>query len=94
MYGRLQWEKPAQTLTTGFGSMGQGRYVHPSQERTITPHEAARLQTFPDFFGFSAANTRSAWARMIGNAVPPLLSCNVGAVGIPQLELEGLKAAA
>jgi DNA (cytosine-5)-methyltransferase 1 len=50
MYGRLRWDSPAQTITTGFGSMGQGRYVHPARRRTITPHEAARLQTFPDSF--------------------------------------------
>jgi DNA (cytosine-5)-methyltransferase 1 len=48
MHGRLRWDRPAQTITTGFGSMGQGRYVHPARRRTITPHEAARLQTFPD----------------------------------------------
>lgn len=74
MYGRLRWGEPAQTITTGFGSMGQGRYVHPSQRRTLTPHEAARLQTFPDFFDFSRVKHRSALARMIGNAVPPLMA--------------------
>jgi DNA (cytosine-5)-methyltransferase 1 len=73
MYGRLRWDMPAQTITTGFGSMGQGRYVHPSQQRTLTPHEAARLQTFPDFFDFDALKHRGSWARMIGNAVPPLV---------------------
>ena len=52
MYGRLHWDAPAQTITTGFGSMGQGRYVHPGRRRTLTPHEAARLQGFPDFFDF------------------------------------------
>lgn len=71
VYGRLNWDTPAQTITTGFGSMGQGCYVHPSRRRTITPHEAARLQSFPDFFRFDAAWKRSSWARAIGNAVPP-----------------------
>jgi DNA (cytosine-5)-methyltransferase 1 len=74
MYGRLAWDAPAQTVTTGFGSMGQGRYVHPSKRRTITPHEAARLQMLPDFFDFGAARSRSAMARLIGNAVPPPLA--------------------
>jgi DNA (cytosine-5)-methyltransferase 1 len=73
MYGRLRWDSPAQTITSGFGSMGQGRYVHPSQKRTLTPHEAARLQTFPDFFDFDVLKFRGSWARMIGNAVPPLV---------------------
>lgn len=72
VYGRLDWDEPAQTITTGFGSMGQGRYVHPEAPRTITPHEAARLQTFPDFFKFDSTTRRTAWAKAIGNAVPPL----------------------
>jgi DNA (cytosine-5)-methyltransferase 1 len=84
MYGRLRWGKPAQTLTTGFGSMGQGRYVHPSRRRTLTPHEAARIQTFPDYFDFGAA-PRTALARMIGNAVPPLLNLALGEELIAQL---------
>jgi DNA (cytosine-5)-methyltransferase 1 len=80
MYGRLRWDQPAQTVTTGFGSMGQGRYVHPSKRRTITPHEAARLQMLPDFFDFSAARTRGSVARMIGNSVPPILGMTIGGV--------------
>ena len=74
MYGRLRWDRPAQTVTTGFGSMGQGRYVHPSKRRTITPHEAARLQMLPDFWDFSSAPSRGSLARLIGNAVPPVLA--------------------
>jgi DNA (cytosine-5)-methyltransferase 1 len=78
MYGRLKWDEPAQTITTGFGSMGQGRYVHPARPRTITPHEAARLQTFPDWFDFGEATGRSALGEMIGNAVPPFLMFALG----------------
>lgn len=78
MYGRLRWDQPAQTVTTGFGSMGQGRYVHPSKRRTITPHEAARLQSLPDFFRFDSARSRGAIARMIGNSVPPMLGIVIG----------------
>lgn len=74
MYGRLSWSQPAQTITSGFGSMGQGRYVHPSQPRTLTPHEAARIQGFPDYFKFDAAGTRTQLAMIIGNAVPPALT--------------------
>lgn len=77
MYGRLRWEAPAQTITTGFGSMGQGRFVHPTLTRTLTPHEAARLQTLPDFFDFDQTKGRGAWARAIGNAVPPLLGVHL-----------------
>lgn len=73
MYGRLRWERPAQTITSGFGSIGQGRYMHPDLPRALTPHEAARLQGFPDYFDFGSVTTRSALATMIGNAVPPQL---------------------
>lgn len=74
MYGRLAWNQPAQTITSGFGSIGQGRYMHPDLSRALTPHEAARIQGFPDYFDFGKATTRSALATMIGNAVPPQLS--------------------
>ena len=78
-YGRLHWDKPAQTITTGFTCMGQGRYVHPSHPRTLTPHEAARLQGFPDFFDFTIGgrSSRTGWSKLIGNAVPPQLSMAV-----------------
>ncbi|MFJ2551547.1 DNA cytosine methyltransferase [Microbacterium sp. NPDC087591] len=74
MYGRLKWSQPAQTITSGFGSIGQGRYMHPDLPRALTPHEAARIQGFPDYFVFSKATTRTALATMIGNAVPPQLA--------------------
>lgn len=74
MYGRLWWDRPAQTITSGYGSMGQGRYVHPRRRRTLTPHEAARLQLIPDFLDFSQVQGRGAWAQMIGNAAPMKLS--------------------
>lgn len=85
VYGRLRWDRPAQTITTGFTSMGQGRYVHPSERRTITAHEAARLQTFPDSFDWSAVTRRSSLARLIGNAVPPLMIGAIGAQLLPRL---------
>jgi DNA (cytosine-5)-methyltransferase 1 len=84
MYGRLSWAKPAQTITTGFTSMGQGRFVHPSQPRTLTPHEAARLQTIPDWFDWGDAK-RTLLSTMIGNAVPPLLMTALGSLIIPRL---------
>jgi DNA (cytosine-5)-methyltransferase 1 len=85
MYGRLSWDDPAQTITTGFGSMGQGRYVHPEKRRTITPHEAARLQTFPDWFDFGNNTRRGILAKAIGNAVPPLLMVALGDAAIEAL---------
>jgi DNA (cytosine-5)-methyltransferase 1 len=74
MYGRLKWDEPTQTITSGFSSIGQGRYMHPDQLRALTAHEAARIQSFPDYFDFSPAIRRSHLSTMIGNAVPPLMS--------------------
>lgn len=73
VYGRMWEEEPAPTITTGFPYMGQGRFVHPTDRRTITPHEAARLQFFPDRFDFGQ-RSRAAYKRLIGNAVPPKLT--------------------
>lgn len=73
VYGRLWWQKPAWTITTGFTVMGQGRFLHPIRRRSITPHEAARLQFFPDFFDFGVSNRRG-YAKQIGNAVPSKLA--------------------
>lgn len=77
MYGRLKWKEPAQTITSGFGSLGQGRFMHPSLCRTLTPHEAARIQGFPDYFTFDAAVTRTELSVIIGNAVPPALAATL-----------------
>jgi DNA (cytosine-5)-methyltransferase 1 len=73
VYGRLSWEKPSQTITTGFTSPGRGRYIHPGQRRVITAREAARIQGFPDTYDFSvngASPSRQALAKWIGDAVP------------------------
>ena len=69
VYGRMHWNQVAPTITGGFGSCGQGRFVHPLYERTLTPHEAARVQFFPDFFDFGGIKRREL-QQAIGNAVP------------------------
>jgi DNA (cytosine-5)-methyltransferase 1 len=74
VYGRMRADEPAPTITRGFGTMGQGRFVHPERERTLTPREAARLQFFPDFFSFHGVASRKHLHELIGNAVPPKLS--------------------
>lgn len=79
VYGRLKWDAPAPTITCGFDTMGRGRFVHPSQRRTLTPREAARLQFIPDFYRFAAGGERKTLlVELIGNAVPPKLTYVLG----------------
>lgn len=78
IYGRLRWDRPSQTITRGFYNMSMGRYVHPSLRRTLTAHEAARLQFFPDYFDFSCIKARTDLATLIGNAVPSKLPYLIG----------------
>jgi DNA (cytosine-5)-methyltransferase 1 len=73
VYGRMYPDRPSPTITGGFGSTGQGRFVHPLYPRTLTPHEAARLQWFPDWFDFQDSK-RVDLQTMIGNAVPGQLA--------------------
>lgn len=51
-------------------------FIHPTQLRSLTPREAARVQTFPDTFRFTGS--RSHVFTQIGNAVPPLVGKKVG----------------
>ena len=73
VYGRMEWDKPAPTLTTGCFSFGRGRFGHPQQDRAISLREAALLQSFPPTYGFTDPD-ESVWfarvGRHIGNAVP------------------------
>lgn len=69
-YKRLDWNELSRSITAHIAKDGYW-YIHPSEHRTLTVREAARVQTFPDRFRF--AGTRSDAFRQIGNAVPPLL---------------------
>jgi DNA (cytosine-5)-methyltransferase 1 len=71
VYGRMSWDKPSPTITCRCTTPSSGRFIHPEQDRAITPREAARLQSFPDDFFFPKELNRA--ERLIGNAVPPRL---------------------
>jgi DNA (cytosine-5)-methyltransferase 1 len=71
-YGRLYWDKPARTITRWVFHPGSGRFFHPTQNRTITIREAARLHSYPDTFHF--LGTYTDMASQIGESVPPLLA--------------------
>lgn len=71
VYGRLSWNDVSSTITGGCVSPSKGRFLHPSQNRSITLREAALLQTFPSNYYFSLKRGRQGAALMIGNALPP-----------------------
>lgn len=72
VYGRLDLNRPANTLTTGCTNFTRGRFAHPTEDRAITPREAARLQTFPDSYEFKGNYEQI--SSQIGNAVPVKLA--------------------
>ncbi len=72
VYGRMKWTDVSPTITGGCISPSKGRFLHPSQNRSITLREAALLQTFPEKYNFSLSKGRQGVALMIGNALPPL----------------------
>ena len=72
-YGRLDPKKFSATINTYFNRPNVGTNYHYSQKRLITPREALRIQSFPDYFTPEFSSIRSL-CKQIGNAVPPLLS--------------------
>jgi len=77
VFGRLYWKRPAFTIRTEFYKPEKGRYLHPTEHRAITHHEAARIQGFPDDYKW--VGSKVAIARQIGNAVPIPLARALGA---------------
>lgn len=77
VYGRMEWNKPAPTITTQCFGYGNGRFGHPEQDRAISLREAAILQSFPVEYKFVRDEDEvcfSVLGRMIGNAVPVSLA--------------------
>lgn len=73
VYGRMEWEKPAPTMTTQCYGFGNGRFGHPEQDRAITLREAAIIQSFPLDYAFIPDGGKVSFkvlGRLIGNAVP------------------------
>lgn len=68
---KLDYDKPSWTILAHIGMDGY-RYIHPSEIRTLSVREAARIQSFPDSFEFNG-NMREQYIQ-VGNSVPPLLA--------------------
>jgi DNA (cytosine-5)-methyltransferase 1 len=71
VYGRMSWDGPAPTITTGCFNPSKGRFLHPTEHRGITMREAALLQGFPGNYSFPVDLGKVRIATMIGNALPP-----------------------
>jgi len=74
-YKRLDNNDLSRTITAHIARDGYW-YIHPTQPRTLTVREAARIQTFRDDIRF--AGPPSSAFRQIGNAVPPLMAERLG----------------
>ena len=69
VYTRMSWNDVSPTITGGCTVLSKGRFGHPSELRTISVREAARLQTFPDTYKFATDLIDHA-CQIIGNALP------------------------
>ncbi len=70
-YYKLENDKPCKTITAHM-KYDCNMYIHPLQARGLTPREAARIQSYPDYYYFRGAYTKT--YMQVGNSVPPLLS--------------------
>lgn len=77
-YSRVDGDEPCVTLTVNFIHPASNRCIHPHQNRALTVREGARIQSFDDDFLFHSTS-RNRIAKLIGNAVPPLLGRAIGA---------------
>lgn len=86
-YRRLKYSEPSWTLTAHM-QRDCLAYIHPTQKRTLSTREAARIQSFPDRFVFCGPMTQI--FRQIGNAVPPLLAQAVAKELVAELRRSGI----
>jgi DNA (cytosine-5)-methyltransferase 1 len=82
-FRRMRWDSVPRAIVTRFRDPKTGEYIHPQQSRTISIREAARIQSFPDWFRFDGS--LSSQYEQVGNAVPPLMARELGGAIIDAL---------
>lgn len=100
VYGRMDWDKVAPTLTARCYSLSNGRYGHPTQDRAISLREAAALQSFPmnmystghlyPLVGKSEMQFLSKWQKQWANILSVVQKCHtfrmISILKIPHLQ--------
>jgi DNA (cytosine-5)-methyltransferase 1 len=84
-YKRLHRKRPSLTMVPGNNAFP----IHPTLHRSLTPREAARIQTFPDDIIFKG--DRRNQCILVGNAVPPMLAAVVGRSILEHAKAEAVK---
>ena len=76
-YRRMEWDKPAATLTQNFIFESSDKKVHPEQTRVLSMYEAMILQTISEYnYSFTINKkyiSKNLCAEIIGESVPPKL---------------------
>jgi DNA (cytosine-5)-methyltransferase 1 len=72
VYGRMRWDRPAPTITSGCTNVTRGRFAHPTQDRAITLREAMTLQGMPPTTRL--VGSQDSMAQQVGNAIPPTIA--------------------
>lgn len=86
-FKKQHWDRPASTILAHLSKDGL-MFIHPDkkQNRSLTPREAARLQSFDDRYIFHGPRTQQ--FKQIGNAVPPIFAKSLASMILDAMEIK------